>query len=116
MGSNSVKTGWMRAFIFLMVLIVAVFSTGIYRPSAQTTGSVLAENLDAKVAQDWMRLLYDRVQAETVNAPAASRIYAYAGVTLYQAVLPGIPGNNSLSGQLNDFPDTPWIEDNVVYD
>jgi hypothetical protein len=115
MGSN-VKTTWIRALIFLIIIAITVFSWGIYPATAQTTGSVLAENMDAKVAQDWMRLLYDRVQAETVNAPAASRIYAYAGITLYEAVVPGIPGNNSLSGQLNDMPDMPLIEDNVIYD
>lgn len=62
-----------------------------------------------------MELLYDRAEKERISAPAAARLYAYAGVTLYQAVLPGIPGDFSLSGQLNGLPDIPY-PDEGVYD
>lgn len=59
------------------------------------------------LAQDWMQLLYKRIQADRLSPPAASRIFAYTGVTLYEAVLPGMPGYRSLQGQLNEMPALP---------
>jgi hypothetical protein len=59
------------------------------------------------LAQDWMQLFYNRIQADRLSPPVASRIFAYTGVTLYEAVLPGMPGYQSLQGQLNDMPALP---------
>lgn len=84
--------------------------------SAQDNPSVSAGDLDPTFVQQWMQLLYDRVQAKAVSAPAASRLYAYAGITAYQAALPGMSDATSLAGQLQQMPDTPYIEDNAQYD
>jgi hypothetical protein len=59
------------------------------------------------LAQDWMTLFYDRIQMERLSPPVAARIFAYTGVTLYEALLPGMPGYRSLQGQLNDMPSLP---------
>jgi hypothetical protein len=104
------------------VVLVLVFAFSLVsglspRPaSAEGPASVLAADQDATVATEWMKLLYQRIEAEAVSAPGAARIYAYAGVTLYEAVLPGIPGNKSLAGQLNDMPVMPHPDDKAVYD
>src|SRR5262244_3478314 len=73
---------------------------------AQGTKSVspLTADLDTKFAVDWMQTIYDRVKADAVDAPGASRVYAYASVTLYEAVVPGIPGDVSLSTQIKGMP------------
>src|SRR5262249_48182054 len=71
---------------------------------------------DATVLTEWMQLLYNRVKAESISAPGASRLYAYAGVTAYQAVLPGMPGTLSLSGQANGLADMPQPNFDKVYD
>src|SRR5260221_11181014 len=71
---------------------------------ARATSSPLAASLDAGFAVDWMQLIYDRVKAEKVDAPSASRIYAYAGETLYQSVVDGIPGEVSLIRQIKRMP------------
>ncbi|MEP7288828.1 MAG: vanadium-dependent haloperoxidase [Chloroflexota bacterium] len=79
--------------------------------------SVKAADLDAAFATEWMQMLYGRVEAEKISPPAASRVYAYAGVTLYEAVLAGMPGFNSLAGQLTDMPDMPELPDEkAIYD
>ncbi|MBZ0279958.1 MAG: vanadium-dependent haloperoxidase [Anaerolineae bacterium] len=78
--------------------------------------SVLAAEHDATVLVKWMQLLYDRVEAEKISAPAASRLYAYAGVTAYQSVLPGMPEGISMSGQLNALDTIPYPEEEGVYD
>jgi hypothetical protein len=60
---------------------------------------------DADVARAWMSLMMDRVRAEAFNPPMASRVYGYAGVTLYEAVVAGMaPTHRSLAGQLNGLP------------
>jgi WD40 repeat protein len=76
--------------------------------------SRLAEDSSA-VAREWMQLLVDRVQADRLSPPLASRIYAYEAVTLYEAVGPGMSGYKSLQGQLNGLPELPQAE-NGPYD
>jgi hypothetical protein len=78
--------------------------------------SPLTATLDPAFAVEWMRLVYSNVKADTVDAPSASRVYAYAGVTLYEAVLPGIPGDVSLSTQIKDMPNLPAPDVTLVYD
>jgi PAP2 superfamily len=103
-----------RLLIFILFISLFGFSVKV---NAQTeTTSVPAVELDPDVAVKWMELLYDQVEAQGISAPAASRLYAYAGVTVYQAILPGMPTSFSLSGQLNDLPDTPYADENEVYD
>ncbi|MGB1287680.1 MAG: vanadium-dependent haloperoxidase [Aggregatilineales bacterium] len=77
---------------------------------------VPATELESTLANDWMMLLYELVRDETINAPMASRFYAYAAVALYEGVAPGIPGNFSLSSQLEGLAMLPFPEEGVVYD
>jgi hypothetical protein len=107
-----------RRFALLLVVVALVSYGQAARVFAQIDKpiSVSATELEATNAVQWMQLLYKLVQAEAVNPAQASRVYAYAGVTLYESVLPGIEGNNSLAGQLNGLTDLPLPEENVVYD
>jgi WD40 repeat protein/serine/threonine protein kinase/DNA-binding XRE family transcriptional regulator len=73
---------------------------------AIATPSLAAED-EGSVAREWMSLLAERVQAEFLPPTTAARIYAYAGLTLYEAVVPGAPNLKSLQGQLNDLPELP---------
>ena len=60
-------------------------------------------------------LLYQRVWDEKLSPPVASRLFGYAGVALYEAVVPGMPGYQSLAGQLNDLPPLPQPDPQLVY-
>ena len=75
--------------------------------------SVPASELSGVTAADWMQLVYKRVFAEKVSAPGGGRLYAYAGIALHEAVVPGIEGGKSLSGQVTDLPPMPAIEEGV---
>lgn len=97
----------------LTLLLLIGVSSPIY---AQDAPSVPAAELDPDVLVKWMQLLYDRVEAEAVSAPGASRLYAYAGVTAYQAVVAGIPDGISTAGQLNSMPDTPYPDEDQEID
>lgn len=85
------------------------------RALAQET-SVPANELEPTILVKWMQLLYDRVEAEKISAPAASRLYAYAGITGYQSILPGMPDGISMSGQVTSLPDMPTVEEGKIYD
>jgi hypothetical protein len=100
----------MRKAIVLMTFLMALFTT----INAQQTESVLIDEYDAEFTIEWMQLLYDRVEGESRNVPVAARIYAYAGVALYSALMPGMQETNSL--RLNAFPELPMVEANAPYD
>jgi hypothetical protein len=96
--------------MLLALAPVAAQSEGAQSPS------VTADKLEPDVLVKWIELLYERIEAEAIDAPAASRLYAYAGITGYQAVVPGIEGGISMSGQVYDLPEMPLIDLVAVYD
>jgi hypothetical protein len=53
--------------------------------------------------------------AEGATAPAADRVFAYSGIALYEAVVPGMPAYRSLEGQLTEFPNMPKTEPGKAY-
>jgi hypothetical protein len=62
-----------------------------------------AEQFDAEVPAAWFELALDLVGTTPgYSPPVASRAFAYAGVTLYEAVLPGMEGHRSLLGGMPD--------------
>lgn len=71
---------------------------------------------EARIAVRWMQRLMDVVRDEHLSPPAAARIYAYTGITLYEAVLPSMPQNCSLSGQLPAMPQMPRPDASLAYD
>lgn len=73
-------------------------------------------NDDPTYAVEWMTLLYERVHMQRISAPAASRLYGYAGVILYESVVNFIPGNSSLIGQITSLGDLPYPDEGVEYD
>jgi hypothetical protein len=62
----------------------------------------------ADVALEWFKLLVQLARRTPgYTPPVAARAFGYAGVTLYEAVVAGMPGYQSLAGQLNDMPAIP---------
>src|SRR5215217_6035318 len=104
------KRIWRTALLSMLILAFGlIVLPQPNRALAQET-FVPASELEPTILVKWMQLLYDRVEAEKISAPAASRLYTYAGITSYQSILPGIPNGISLSGQLSDMPDMPQID------
>ena len=88
------------------------------RPSSPAqTGKedVAAADFDAAVPTAWFNLMYNLVRDEKLVPPLASRLFGYAGVVLYEAVAPGIPGARSLAGQLNELQSLPQPDPEVEY-
>lgn len=108
----------LRSLAFI-ALILCGFAVA-FQPSrivgAQLSESTPVAEFEPTVALEWMQTLYDRVMAERVNPPAGARLYGYAGVTLYESLLNGMPGNVSLAGQIEHMPDMPLPDETLVYD
>lgn len=62
----------------------------------------------AEVATYWFKTFAQLARRTPgFTPPVAARTFAYAGVTLYEAVVAGMPGYQSLAGQLNQMPAMP---------
>src|SRR5438105_2542637 len=110
------KTLWrITLFSTLMMALGLLVLPQSNRTLAQDT-SIPAGELEPTILIKWMQLLYDRVEAEKISEPAAARIYAYAGITGYQSMLPGMPDGISMSGQLTSLPDMPQPDEGQLYD
>jgi len=97
-------------FIALIVLALS----GCIRPAAPTAAT--ADQTPADVAMAWFDLYLQLIPTtKGFSPPVVSRVLGYAGVTLYEAVVPGMPGYQSLTGQLSDLPPLPAVEAGRTY-
>ncbi len=64
------------------------------------------KNYSSQVVVKWLdqQLKLFRQPLAFGAAPSADRAFAYSGIALYEAVVPGMPSHQSLAGQLNGFP------------
>jgi PAP2 superfamily len=64
--------------------------------------SASADRFDAEVPTAWFDLASQLIRTTGgFSPPVASRALGYAGIALYEAVVPGMPGFQSLEGQLD---------------
>lgn len=106
-------TIWLRFCAGLSVLMLfAVLPITALR---DTTSSLTADH-QPTVAVEWMELLYRVVESESLSAPAAARVYGYGGVTIYEAVVNGMPENFSLTGQVQELPLMPVPDEDAILD
>ena len=74
-----------------------------------------ASDYSAAVATEWYTLILQLVQQTPgFSPPVAARALGYLGLTLYEAVVPGMPQNQSLAGQLNELSSLPWAQPDEV--
>ena len=70
-----------------------------------------ASGYSAGVVYDWVQLDLQLIQQTPgFSPPIAARALGYLGLTLYEAVVPGMPGYQSLAGQLNELSSLPWAQ------
>lgn len=102
--------------LLLLIFAAVLFSIGLREPAVYALDYVPVSELDTQPVVAWMELFYRLVQDERVSAPAASRLYGYMGVTVYESLVPGMPDNNTLAGQIWHMPDMPLPDDAITYD
>lgn len=79
-------------------------------------GSTPVAEFESTVADEWFDVLRPLVrQAPGYGPPVAARAFGCVGVTLYEALVPGMPGYRSLAGLLNDLPPSPSAGQSLAY-
>src|SRR5262245_26226298 len=76
-------------------------------PPATAGSGKATRKYSADAAVEWFDFLYDVTKVEGNSPPVAARNFAIAGVTLYEAVVAGMPGHIALAGQLNELTPVP---------
>ncbi|WP_207497108.1 vanadium-dependent haloperoxidase [Aridibaculum aurantiacum] len=95
--------------IFLAITALCLFLSSCRKYDDVVPSQPAASEFSSTVAIEWMEQYRQAVKNEGLNPPRASRFYAYAGIALYEAVLPGIPGNRSVEGQVPLLANLPKI-------
>ena len=70
------------------------------------------------VVISWLNMQLEMLRvplAPGASSQAATRALAYCGIATYEAVVPGMPAYQSLTGQLTDFPEMPATEPGKAY-
>ena len=113
--------------LLFVVLVAAVLGTSLpmytlpaaaapAEQAAPQTPQPAARDYDHSVATAWFDLILELIrQTPGFSPPVASRALGYAGVVLYESVVPGIPGAASLVGQLNDLDSLPQVDPGAAY-
>jgi hypothetical protein len=88
----------------------------VQRAHARPRAHPPADEFDADVAAAWFDLSLELVAGTPgYSPPVASRALAYTGLTLYEALVPGMPGFRSLAGVLPDLRRLPAAGRNAAY-
>ena len=118
-----------RKWILLTSISVFIFSAcqkQIDQPASQDQVAAASKDhghlkqtntYSSDVVYKWMdmQLRLMRTSSPFIGGLPVSRIFGYTGIALYESVVPGMPAYQSLSGQLNQFPNMPTTEPGFAY-
>lgn len=94
----------MRFVICLCLLLATLLPSAVEAQTSHSQAPFVSEQ-DASVPTQWYGLSFQIIRHSfRFTPPLASRMLGYMGVTLYEALLPGMPEYKSLAGQLNQLP------------
>jgi hypothetical protein len=97
----------------LLMLLAGVIPAAHARPDPQAAP---AADYDSSVPLVWYDLILELVETTPgFSPPVAARAFGYTGVTLYEAVVPGMPGYQTLAGQLSRFMGVPQPDPALEY-
>lgn len=98
-----------QTVVNILLSLILLGASFLVTPAQVTAMHMVAgEADDALVATAWFTFYGQLIQStEGFTPPVAARAIGYAGVTLYEAVVPGLPDYQSLAGQLNELTALP---------
>jgi hypothetical protein len=108
----------MKKLHILSLLLITTILFQACRPDNNLPIESKATQLyDAQIARDWFEMfrLLTRKNAG-FSPPVASRAFGYAGLTLYETVVQGMPRYQSLAGQLTSLESLPQPGAGFEYD
>src|SRR5688500_6533803 len=78
---------------------------------------LLTKNYPSDVLKEWIKMDLQLLRSNEakLNNFVMLHHWAYSSIALYEAVLPGMPSYQSLSGQLSEMPAMPAAEHHQVY-
>ncbi len=95
--------------ILLLLTVVSCQKDTDNQPTSITTKN--ADSYDATIAHQWMDMFRELTKSATgFTPPVAARAFGYAGLTMYETVVPGMPQYQSLKGQLSQKFDVGTID------
>src|SRR4051812_27620005 len=87
----------MRAKLYLAAVMLLAFSSSCKKNNDDNT----AKKYPADLANAWMQMQIKLTKSTTgYNSLVSNRSFGYAGITMYESVLPVIPGSTSLLLQI----------------
>jgi PAP2 superfamily len=113
MTTKNLRKNVLNAIIFIATCACYTGSNAQNDPQIQAPAAIArpASAYSANVATEWFQLaLLLTQQTPGFSPPVAARALGYMGLTLYESVLPGMPDNVSLAGQLNELSSLPWAQ------
>ena len=104
------------AILILLALVIESCRTPNDERVDPSVTSKSTDTYSAEVATKWADMDLKLIRASTgFTPPVASRALGYAGLTMYESVVTGIKGNQSLKGQLNGLKTLPEPEAGKEY-
>ena len=89
------------------ILLILFISSCQKEETNNNTKTGDATQYSSDIAVEWMEIFRTIAKTEKLNPPRASRLYSYAGITLYESVVSGMSGYKSLDNQLKGFTEVP---------
>jgi hypothetical protein len=117
-GGSSGPEGWTRRQFITRLAAGTTAAAGLGLPAcARPPLFPPADTFDAEVVAAWFDLSLQLVKTTSgYSPPVASRAFGYAGLTLYEALVPGVDGYRSLGGVLRGLGRLPAAGKNTAYD
>lgn len=89
---------------FAVILFSIVLFVSCHPDTPQEPKPILTADISGIFANDWFGLCLKLTkETDGFTAPVAARAFGYTGLTLYEAVVPGMPDFQSLQGHLDGF-------------
>ena len=109
---STLKPQRLRSLLLAATLLVSPWLLHAQSPVvAPIVAAKPASGYSANVPTEWFALVLQITQQTPgFSPPVASRALAYLGLALYESVVPGMPQNASLAGQLNELSSLPWAQ------
>ena len=103
-----------------LFVLLSVASLQACRPVEDQTAVApqtnTADSYSNEVALQWSAMHFRLVRnSPGQSPPVASRTFGYAGLALYEAVVPGLPGSRSMAGQFQGLTSLPIIQSGQPY-
>jgi hypothetical protein len=121
--TNFLRGKWMLLLSFVFLYFISCEKDSKFPESAGKGGHdyghlVQTKMFSASVVVKWLDMELDMLRvplAVGTGSQDAARALAYCGIAAYESVVPGMPAYQSLTNQLNQFPEMPPTEPGKAY-